>query len=274
MVAKIQEHEPLSGPAPPRDAAAGPPMERHEGLWRRETLAALGGMAEEVAHQIRNPLGSIELMASLLLREQRDDRSRRRVERILSSVREIESRIGNLLSASWIYGFCLQPVRLHEILEEIFQSHEAFLDGDETFLEIRYGAGEPVIRGDRQMLRHLVVQMVLKLLSASSACGRLVIETASPVALPGGSDAFPWAAVRFRLFSSLREDLPDVVIRDIFREENREEGIFLAVVRNIIEAHRGIIRVTGAAAAGLSLILYLPCLPEAAGSGTGAGALG
>lgn len=258
----------MSEPEIPDDPSLHRSRERNEALWRRETLAALGGMAEEVAHQLRNPLGSIELTATLLLRDLQEDRDRRRLRRILSCVREMEGRISSLLSASWVYGFSLRPVRIHELLEEIFQSSEAFMDGDETFLEIRYGAGDPMIRGDRPMLKHLLVQMVLKVLSASPAGGRLVIETASPVSLPrdGGT---AWTAIHFGLFGPGEARLSNAGIRGLFRERNSEQGVFLAVIRNIVEVHRGIIRLVDGAS-GLSLVLYLPCTQEAAGAG-GAG---
>ncbi|NPU84713.1 MAG: hypothetical protein HPY65_09520 [Syntrophaceae bacterium] len=250
----------------PDDQAVSRSRERDEALWRRETLAALGGMAEEVAHQIRNPLGSIELTTNLLLRDWLGEKDQRRLKRILSCVREIEGRISSLLSASWVYGFSLRPVRVHELLGEIFQSSEAFMDGDETFLEIRYGAGDPVIRGDRPMLKHLLVQMVLKMLSGSSAGGRLVVETESPVPLARGGESV-WAAIRFRLFGPGEMRPSNTGIRGLFRERSSEHGVFLAVIRNIVEAHRGIIRFVDDDASGLSLVLYLPCVRDADSAG-------
>lgn len=266
MVSKIQGRHPLSGPGTPDDQPVRRSRDEDEALWRRETLAALGGMAEEVAHQIRNPLGSIELTTALLLRDLEDEKVRLRLKRILSCVREIEGRVSSLLSASWIYGFSLRPVRIHELLGEIFQSSETFMDGDETFLEIRYGAGDPMIRGDRPMLKHLLVQMVLKVLATSTAGGRLVIETSSPVALSRDGET-SWAAIRFRLFGTGGGSSSHAGIRAVFGVKSSEQGIFMAVIRNIVEAHRGIIRFVEDEAAGLSMVLYLPCIQETAGSG-------
>jgi len=214
----------MNGPAEKTGPAAKPPVEAAEALWRRETLAALGGMAEEVAHQVRNPLGSIELMASLLLRDLKDEAGRRRAGRILSGVREIESRIAGLLSASWRYGFSLRPLRLNGLLAEIFQSSEQFADGDDVFLEIRYGAGDPEIRGDRAMLRHLLVQMVLKILSALSGGGRLVIETAAPVAASPKEETAAWV-----------KRAVDAGIRDIWIHQGTDtpEAVAIALSRGL-----------------------------------------
>lgn len=266
MVPKIQGHHPLNEPGKPDDYAVHRSREQDEAFWRRETLTALGGMAEEVAHQIRNPLGSIELTTTLLLRDGQGERDKRRLKRILSCVREIEGRISSLLSASWVYGFSLRPIRIHELLGEIFQSSEAFMDGDETFLEIRYGSGDPVIRGDRPMLKHLLVQMVLKVLTASTAGGRLVIETASPVALSRDGE-MSWTAIRFRILGLDEANPSNAGIRGIFQEKKSEQGVFLAVIRNIVEAHRGIIRFVDDEASGLSMVLYLPSAQEADGPG-------
>jgi K+-sensing histidine kinase KdpD len=63
------------------------------------------------------------------------------------------------------------------------------------------------------------------------------------------------------------ENPSHAAIRAFFGAKSSEQGIFMAVIRNIIEAHRGIIRFVEDDASGLSMVLYLPCIQEAAGSG-------
>jgi nitrogen fixation/metabolism regulation signal transduction histidine kinase len=64
---------------------------------RSEKFAAMGEMAANIAHEVRNPLGSIALSASLLLKGTADQKSRDRAARILHSVRSVDNKIANLL---------------------------------------------------------------------------------------------------------------------------------------------------------------------------------
>src|SRR5262247_1923209 len=70
--------------------------EREERI-RLERLAAMGEMAMELAHEIRNPLASIELYASMLDGEY--------AEQIVQSVRLLNHTVGNILQ----FGKPLQP---------------------------------------------------------------------------------------------------------------------------------------------------------------------
>lgn len=73
-------------------------IEKLESMAKRsEKFAALGEMAANIAHEIRNPLGSIELYASLLLKELKGDREKDRISRIISSVKKMDNKISNLL---------------------------------------------------------------------------------------------------------------------------------------------------------------------------------
>jgi two-component system sensor histidine kinase HydH len=66
---------------------------------RRRRLEALGRMAAELAHEVRNPLGSIRLFASILIEDLADrPEQRAMVEQILSATSGLESTVSNLLS--------------------------------------------------------------------------------------------------------------------------------------------------------------------------------
>src|SRR5436853_7440288 len=71
--------------------------EREERI-RLERLAAMGEMAMELAHEIRNPLGSIELYASMMEGEY--------AEQIVQSVRLLNHTVTNTLQ----FGKPVQPV--------------------------------------------------------------------------------------------------------------------------------------------------------------------
>ena len=66
-------------------------------MHRAQRLAALGEMAASIAHEVRSPLGGIELYASLL-REQDGQEVQRLSTEILSAVQRLHTTISHLLS--------------------------------------------------------------------------------------------------------------------------------------------------------------------------------
>src|SRR5271154_5281667 len=72
--------------------------EKNRQLERRNRLAALGEMAAGMAHEIRNPLGGIQLYASLLAQDVQDrPASYQLVEKIVGGVKRLEAVVGQVL---------------------------------------------------------------------------------------------------------------------------------------------------------------------------------
>ncbi len=72
--------------------------EKNRQLERRNRLAALGEMAAGLAHEIRNPLGAIQLYASVLTRDlQGKDESLATVRKISGGVRRLEALVTQVL---------------------------------------------------------------------------------------------------------------------------------------------------------------------------------
>ncbi|MEM9372764.1 MAG: histidine kinase dimerization/phospho-acceptor domain-containing protein, partial [Planctomycetota bacterium] len=73
--------------------------EANEALQRSRRLAALGEMAAGIAHEVRNPLGSIGLYASMLEEDLHDRPECRGVAvKIGSAVRGLDAVVGDVLS--------------------------------------------------------------------------------------------------------------------------------------------------------------------------------
>ena len=65
---------------------------------RTSRLTAMGEIAVSIAHEVRNPLGSIELLASVLKQEVKDDADKKKLtEHVLAGVKSIDCIINNLL---------------------------------------------------------------------------------------------------------------------------------------------------------------------------------
>jgi len=96
----------------------------HDALRQREELLAL------VAHDLRNPLGAIEVAASLLASnpQLQDPRARKQLETIQRSVRRMEHLIDDLLDMASIQAGRLaiapRPVEAHRLVTEALETIE------------------------------------------------------------------------------------------------------------------------------------------------------
>ena len=84
---------------------------------RTSRLTAMGEIAVSIAHEVRNPLGSIELLTSVLKQEVKDDQDKKKLtEHVLSGVKSIDCIINNLLLFTKPQPPVLQQVNMHSFL--------------------------------------------------------------------------------------------------------------------------------------------------------------
>ena len=210
---------------------------------RREKYAAMGELTANIAHEIRNPLGSIELLASLLKRELKQEKDIKRVDQILSAVKTIDSKLASLVLFS---QNCERPpdyVNIHEILDEILLFSEQVMDRDMIFLSIRTADMTPFIEGRPDMLRQIFLGLILIALQSLPLSGRLDIET---LHLPEP----PCIEVHFR--AGGRHFLERVSGTDA------GAGIGLAIIHHIMNMHHGSVRIEQTDKEKTAFILSFP----------------
>src|ERR1043166_788049 len=103
--------------------------EKNRMLERKNRLAALGEMAAGMAHEIRNPLGGIQLYASLLLEDLQDrPAAAGGVKKIAAGVRALEGIVSQVLSFAREHRPDLADVDLVEVVQQAVEF--AGLHGD------------------------------------------------------------------------------------------------------------------------------------------------
>ena len=115
---------------------------------RSQTLCAMGEMASEIAHQIRNPLGGIELITSILGRETAGDGNKQRlVEQILSGVNQVNHLITNYLDLAGNPKPDFKPVNLADLVVETVGSVSHALEAQEAEIRVNTPEFEPLVSG-------------------------------------------------------------------------------------------------------------------------------
>ncbi|MFH1081220.1 MAG: histidine kinase dimerization/phospho-acceptor domain-containing protein [Pseudomonadota bacterium] len=214
---------------------------------RREKYAAMGELSADIAHEIRNPLGSIELIASLLKRELKKKKDIRRVDQIISSVKAVNSKISRLVLFSQTCEFPPDYVNIHDILEEILHYSEQVIDRDMIYLSIRTADMTPFIEGNPDMLRQIFLSLILIALQSLPGSSRLDIET---VYIQETS----FIEVHFR--AAGRDFLARVSGTDA------NAGMGLAIIHHIMNIHRGSVRIEQSSRENTAFILSFPLIKD------------
>ena len=235
-------------------------IEKLEDMAKRtEKFAAMGEMAANIAHEIRNPLGSIELFASLLMKDLQKKRDRDRVANIITSVKNTDNKISNLLLFAGTRTPCWECVNIHDILKETLSFSEQIAVQGNISLSFSMVKGETLVDGDAEMLKQVFLNMILNAFQAMPEGGRLHIETRRSDRDQSRPNAAPFVEI---VFADDGKGIPEENLPKIFDPffSTREGtyGLGLAIVHNIVSMHKGAIHVEGGAKGGTVFTVLFP----------------
>ena len=208
-----------------------------EQLQRQQRLAAMGEMAARLAHEIRSPLGSIELFGSLLRKELAADPVRRQLaDHICTAVRATDHLIGNTLSFVSPRRPRCKRVNLREVIDEALLLATPMIDSHAVRITSRLDETASTLWGDEGMLRQVVLNLVLNAVQAMPDGGDLTLS----------SFEIDAAHVALRITDTGRGILPGDRTRlfdPFFTTRADGTGLGLAIAHNIMLAHGGSIDV-------------------------------
>ena len=238
-------------------------LEERERL--RDRLAALGEMAAAIAHEVKNPLAGIEVMAGLLKRELTDHPD---AQNVLADIIK-EAKMANVIVQE-VLAF-VRPIRLQvediavaDVIRDAMamaESH-ASLKGQ---VEVQVDLSEALrpIQGDPHQLRQIFTNLLTNAFEAMGGVGCIEIaavavegddETGTaehatgPTILITVSDDGP----------GIRPEVMDRIFSPFFTTKPQGSGLGLAIVRKIVDAHDGRIDVGERPGGGTVFRVTLP----------------
>ncbi len=228
-----------------------------EQLQRKDRLAAMGELIGRIAHEIRNPLGSVELFASLLQRDLGEHQPMQRyAQQISQAVQLMDGLLANLL----LY---MRPVHLtqawHEAAPLLSESVELAAHAIRRVpVDIRVDLSHevPSIWCHDGQIKQVLVNLVINAVQAMPNGGELSIRLSPEPLQTLGTSAVRLTvrdtgigidpAHRSRLFDPF------------FTTKDEGTGLGLAIVHSIVEAHHGRIDVESTVGQGTACSIILP----------------
>lgn len=228
-----------------------------EQLQRKERLAAMGELIGRIAHEIRNPLGSVELFASLLQRDLAEHSSAKRYARQISqAVQSMDRLLTNLL----LYTRPVRMARDWHLAEPLIGESIKLAAHALTRVPVqsRVDIG-PEVRSiwchDGQ-LKQVLVNLIVNAAQAMPNGGVLAISLSQE---PPQTLGVP--AVRLTVQDSGMGIDPanrSRMFDPFFTTKDEGTGLGLAIVYSIVDAHQGRIDVDSTVGQGTACSIILP----------------
>ena len=244
-------------------------VRKNQQLERRKRLAALGEMAAGVAHEIRNPLGSIQLNIDLLARGLAPgSRQAGLAEKIGKAVRGLDTVVNDMLTFTRVIEVDAAPARLLDLLAEAAAEIAARLDETGVSLVTDGVAPEARLDLDAHLFKRVLINLMLNAADAmaQSACPdrRLVIAAA-------GSESAGWRITVADTGAGIAPEALDnqKLFNPFFTTKSTGTGLGLAIVHHIVEAHGGAITAANVPGGGACFTIQLPARAVTGRGGAG-----
>jgi len=216
-------------------------------------------MAEKIAHDIRNPLGSIELIASILKKDLEDfGELRTLAEQISSGVQNINNIVSNLLLfISPKQKPDLQAIDVRNVLDDsLFFTDHLFKSNEDLEVITSYASKPLLMLADPELLKQVFLNIILNAIQAMPDNGKLTIST---IEVNDQQKMQKFAEIRF---TDTGIGIPSENIGRIFdpffTTRKRGAGLGLTIAHNITKIHCGTIDISSSTGEGTVCKVTMP----------------
>jgi signal transduction histidine kinase len=238
----------------------------YQQMKEKDRLAALGEMAAGLAHEIRNPLGSIKASAQYL--SETSDQPEGRGEFLDIIVDEVD-RLNRVVSSFLDYArpphTDPEPIDVNSAVELTLQFLRPECDSAEVGLHVTMDPDLPKVRIDIEHLRQVLINLVQNAMQAMTSGGDIYVETRVQDRFRIGGGARPWVHL------SVRDTGPGIapgLLANLFvpfvTTKQQGTGLGLAISQRIVSETGGRIDVRSRLGVGTTFVVLLPAEPDAA----------
>jgi len=209
-----------------------------ERLVHGERLAAIGEMAANVAHELKNPLITIGGFAGRLLKSlPAETREHSYADTIVKEVSRLEVMLADILAFSRKPTICYSACELGEILRDCFNCCAASLEDQYVSLASNLNDSCWPLLGDPHQLKQVFLNLILNACEAMPNGGSINVhvehsQSGSPSVQVTVSDSG----------GGIPADMLSQIFNPFFTTKRHGTGLGLAIVNRILLNHNGSIK--------------------------------
>jgi PAS domain S-box-containing protein len=202
-----------------------------ERMIRSERLAALGQVVAEISHEIKNPLMLIGGFARQLIKESRDEKALKKLNIISVEVLRLENLLKDMRAFYLPRSLEAEEVDIHGLLQEVHDLIRTDCRAKKIHTRLKTHDGGAVVRGDREKLKQVFLNLVNNSMEAMEGGGGLSLE----------SDVHD-GRVEIRIADEgcgISEEDQEKIFSPFYTTKQHGTGLGLSISKSIIEAHAG-----------------------------------
>lgn len=238
-------------------------MEERERL--RDRLASLGEMAAGIAHELKNPLAGIEVMAGLLRRQVPDSPDAQSLlADILSEAKLANAIVVEMLEFVRPIRLQVEPIDLAQVLQQSVTNAEGKVPRRNVVIALEIARDLPLMDGDPSQLCQVFSNLLTNAFEAMNGTGQVRLRAALADAAPdpeSSSDAEPAPMIVVDVLDDgpgISADLTNRIFNPFFTTKTTGSGLGLPIVRKIVDAHDGRIDLASEPGQGTRFRVTLP----------------
>jgi signal transduction histidine kinase len=236
--------------------------EAERGLRRQESLAAVGQATAQVAHEIRNPLGSIRLGVSMLRDSVVDEQALKTIDAVERGIMHLNKLVVDVSQFSRSRSLEPSSVDLHDLIRHSLELvADKIKDKDTPIREEFESGGKIVGQWDGDQLSQVFVNVIANAIDASPKGSPISISTAIVEAAKNGEKRGTRRFARTVIADQgqgMDQTTRERIFEPFFSTKKRGTGLGLAIVKQIVEQHGGRIDVQSEPANGTRFVIELP----------------
>lgn len=219
---------------------------------------SLEALAVEIMHEVRNPLGSIALYASLI-QQQPAGETARWANEILRSSHRLQATISQLLAFATEPHLAAEWVSVTELFQEATDATFSVWHSGQWTIETKIPEDLPALWGDRTLLTQALSNLLLNATEAMPKGGIVTIRAYQST--QASSPMTGQRAVAIQVEDTGTGVAPchrDKIFTPFFTTKQSGTGVGLALTQKIIHAHHGTIEFSDASVCGTCFTVLLP----------------
>ncbi len=236
-------------------------LEERERL--RDRLAALGEMAAAIAHEVKNPLAGIEVMAGVLKRQLPDSEDAQSILRdIIKEAKMANAIVVEVLDFVRPIRLQVERISLADVVRDAISMAESHVPRGRVRLVLDLPEDLSPIQGDPHQIRQIFTNLLTNAFEAMGGTGAVrlsAVQVTTDEEAAADAPSVPMIQVEVSDDGpGIPADVIDRIFSPFFTTKPQGSGLGLAIVRKIVDAHDGQIDVSALPQGGTRFRVTLP----------------